>query len=242
MIFSREFFALNFAFVDQAAAVLRRPWPELLLDYTHTYRRFRLGAVLDSHNPVWLQFLDGVRQAGDRAGYAHRFHLERERAAGPLKREQAFGCFSYELEHEGSQAVVRIHFTNPGIEENGPLSQACRPRRQAELAEMFSHARQAQPSHVMGASWLYNLPAYCRLFPPAYTAHLTPCAPDFPMLALWGQFLDHQGRVRADLASLFLERVRQARTMEDLAHAFPYPILKASAGIKVFYAFYQTRS
>lgn len=125
MIFSREFFALNFAFVDQVAAVLARPWPELLLDYTYTYRRFRLGKGLDPHNPVWIQFLDGVRQAGDRAGYAHPFYLERERIAGLLKREQAFGCFSYELEREGSQTVLRIHFASPGGEENGPLSQAC---------------------------------------------------------------------------------------------------------------------
>lgn len=46
-------------------------------------------------------------------------------------------------------------------------------RWQAELAEMFSHARQAQPMQKLGASWLYNLPAYRRLFPPAFTTHLT---------------------------------------------------------------------
>ena len=242
MRFSREFFALNFAFVDQVAAVLARPWPELLLDYTHTYRRFRLGTVLDPHHPVWLQFLDGVCQAGDRAGYAHQFHLERERMAGPLKRELAFGCFSYELEREGNRTIVRIHFANLGGEENGPLSRANWPQRQAELAEMFSHARQAQPTQVIGASWLYNLPAYRRLFPPAYTAHLTPCPPDFPMLALWGQFLDHQGQVRVDLARTFMERIQKARNMEDLAHAFPYMVLKASAEIEVFDAHYRIRS
>lgn len=61
------------------------------------------------------------------------------------------------------------------------------------------------------------------------------------MLALWGQYLDHQDRVRDDLASLFLERIQQARTMEDLAHASPYAMLKASADIEAFYVFYHIR-
>ena len=150
MRFSRVFFTLNFAFADQVASALARPWPELLLDYTHAYRRFRLGAVLDPHNPVWLQFLDGVCQTGDRARYAHQFHLDRERLAESLKREQAFGCFSYELERESRCTIVRIHFANLGDKDNGPLSKACQPQRQAELAEMFSHARQTQPTQVMG--------------------------------------------------------------------------------------------
>jgi hypothetical protein len=240
MNYPKELFELNFAFVYKASEILGKPWPDLLLNYTHTFRRFRLGAELDPLNPVWLQFLDGVRQADEPAAYAYQFYLKRERDAGPLKREHAFGCFSYALERRGSNIVLRIHFANLDAEGAGPLSRERQPERLAELTRMFHHAQQqlASPSRVLGASWLYNLPGYRRLFPPAFIASLTARAPDFPMLALWGQFLDHHWQVRPDLARIFLERVGKAQTINDLERAFPYAILTANAESEMFYAFY----
>ena len=98
MHYPKELFDLNFAFVYKASEILERPWPDLLLEYTHTFRRFRLGAQLDPHNPIWLQYLDSVRQSHDPAGYSYHFYLERERVMGPKKLEPAFGCFSYQLQ------------------------------------------------------------------------------------------------------------------------------------------------
>ena len=240
MTYPKELFDLNFAFVYKVAEILGKPWPGLLLNYTHTFRRFRLGAELDPLNPIWLQFLDDVRQADDPAAYTYQFYLKREREAGPLKREHAFGCFSYTLEGEGSARVLRIHFANQDLEDAGPLSRARQPARRAELTEMFAHAqrRLIRPCRVLGASWLYNLPGYRRLFPPAFIASLIARTPDFPMLALWGQFLDHHWQGRPDLARVFLERVEKARTMDDLQGAFPYSILVANAEIEAFYAMY----
>jgi hypothetical protein len=240
MNYPKELFDLNFAFVFKASEILERPWPDLLLDYTHTFRRFRLGAELDPLNSTWLQFLDGVRQADEPAAYAYQFYLKREREAGPLQRELAFGCFSYALERRGSDIVLRIHFANQDIEGTGPLSRERQPERLAELTRMFHHAQQQLPQlcRVLGASWLYNLPGYRRLFPPAFIASLTARTPDFPMLALWGQFLDHHWQVRPDLAKAFLERVEKARTMKDLQGTFPYSILTANAEIETFYAFF----
>ena len=239
MNYPKELFDLNFAFVYKVSEILGEPWPDLLLNYTHTFRRFRLGAELDPLNPIWLQFLDGVRQADEPAAYAHQFYLERECDAGLLQRELAFGCFSYALERRGSDIVLRIHFANLDAEGAGPLSRERQPERLAELTRMFHYAQQQlpSPSRVLGASWLYNLPGYRRLFPPAFIAKLTVRTPDFPMLALWGQFLDHHWRVRPDLARIFLERVGKAQAMNDLERAFPYSILTANADIRTFYTF-----
>ena len=245
MHYPKELFDLNFAFVYKASEILERPWPDLLLEYTHTFRRFRLGAQLDPHNPIWLQYLDSVSQSHDPAGYSYHFYLERERVMGPKKLEPAFGCFSYQLQPQEGGLILRIHFANPGLESGGPLRRERQPARLAELNEMFSHAQQQLTQqqrqlscHVLGASWLYNLPAYQRLFPPTFTANLTPQPPDFPMIALWGQFLDHRLQIRPDLAQAFLTCIHQARTLEDLRKAFPYSILTARAALQVFLTFY----
>ena len=240
MNYPREFFDLNFAFVYRVSEILGQPWPDLLLAYTHTFRRFRLGAALDPHHPVWCQFLEGVRRSDDPAGYAHQFYLYREQEAGPLQRQNAFGCFSYTLEGNDAEKVLRIHFANLDPSGVSPLGRESQGQRLSELTRMFTQARQAvQPScRVQGASWLYHLNGYRRLFPAEFTASLTTRPPDFPMLALWGQFLDHRWQVRPELAGSFLERLQQARTMTELEQAFPYSILMASAGIEIFYTFY----
>ena len=241
MNYPKELFDLTFAFVYKVSEILERPWPELLLNYTHTFRRFRLGSELDPQNPIWRQFLEGVAQADEPAEFAYQFYLERERLAGPLQRECAFGCFSYQLQMEIGTINMRIHFANQDSEGLGPLGRGRQPVRLVELTEMFSHVQQQQltlPCCVLGGSWLYNLTGYRRLFPATFTANLAAVPPDFPMLALWGQFLDHRWQVRPNMAQIFLECIGRARTMEDLHGAFPYSILSARTEIEAFYAFY----
>lgn len=235
-----ELFDLNFAFVYRVSEILEQPWPDLLLNYTHTFRRFRLGAVLDPQNPIWLQFLEGVRRADEPARYAYAFYLQREHDTGPLQRQNAFGCFSYTLEKADCDTILRIHFANQSPAGTGPLSHENQALRRTELTEMFIDARQVvkQPCLVRGASWLYNLSGYRRLFPAEFIRSLVARPPDFPMLALWGQFLDHNWQIRPDLAGVFLERIGRAQSMTDLEQAFPYSILIACAGIEAFWAFY----
>jgi len=56
---------------------------------------------------------------------------------------------------------------------------------------------------------------------------------------VWGQFLDHRGYLKGDLAARFLARVAQARSIADLAAAFPYQVFEVECGIQHFYAFYR---
>jgi hypothetical protein len=64
-------------------------------------------------------------------------------------------------------------------------------RRLAELRALFCLARTQEEltPRVLGASWLYNLPAYRRLFPDKYLASALPTAPKFQNMPLWGQTL-----------------------------------------------------
>jgi hypothetical protein len=85
------------------------------------------------------------------------------------ERHTRFGCFSFELLAPGD--VLRIHFSNrDSAGDCGPLVRAKADRRVEELREMFGYIRTHHQSTrtVRGGSWLYNLEAYRRLFPPEY--------------------------------------------------------------------------
>lgn len=76
--------------------------------------------------------------------------------------------------------MVRIHFghdpTRLRVGAAGPLARVNADERRAELATMCSAIRLRHPDAqlIRGTSWLYNLPAYQRLFPPAYADSRAP--------------------------------------------------------------------
>ena len=61
------------------------------------------------------------------------------------------------------------------------------------------HQAQRGPLRVVGASWLYNLEAYRRLFPASYVATARVLPDRFRHMPLWGQFVNRHG---ADLSPL----------------------------------------
>ena len=110
-------------------------------------------------------------------------------------------------------------------------------RRRAELAALFEGVR--GPVRVVGASWLYNLEAYRRLFPPAYLATAHVLTGRFRHMPLWGQFLDRQGSVRAGLAGQLLDRLGRQSSLDGLDHCFPFPVLSVEAPVQDFHDFYR---
>jgi hypothetical protein len=136
--------------------------------------------------------------------------------------------------------VIRPHFGNRDAPEPGALSSARVAVRLEELRDMLADIRSRYPEArtVIGRSWLYNLAAYRRLFPPDFTAGLTALPNDYHGLGLWGQFLDKHGGVKGDLRARFLESVAAAITLDELAASFPLRSLRAECAISVFYRFY----
>ena len=113
-------------------------------------------------------------------------------------------------------------------------------QRLAELKSMFTHIKQgvSAPTTVTGASWLYNLGAYRRLFPPAYLATAQVGGHDFPYLPLWGQFIDHGGCVKEDLVAQFLECLDQQHDLAGIEQCFPFQVVHLESSIQEFYQFY----
>jgi len=240
---SNERFADYFGLQLRLAALMAErkglPLREAMNLYTNLRRRFGL---FEDDAAAWLDFLgeiDAAATQADRLALA----MARFRAAPEFPRpayQVAFGCFACEPPND--EGVLRIHFTNTemGIEP-GPLSAARMDLRLAELREMFAFIRGDFPKarRVLGGSWLYNLEAYRRLFPPEYGA--SRCPTDEPVrlggTSTWGQMVDHRGFVRPATHARFLASL-ETIDVDRPWLAFPLRAMNATAPVEAFFDFH----
>jgi hypothetical protein len=112
--------------------------------------------------------------------------------------------------------------------------------RHRELHDIFQTVAREHPdaSVVRGTSWLYHLEAYHRLFPPSFVACPTSIGYPHQFAALWAQFIDRHGVVKAPIAAPFLAAIETAKTPLQLDEAFPLDVLAATSEIDVFYDHY----
>ncbi len=237
-----DYFDLQLRFADRLAQASGRPIAETVSWATNLHRRFGLGR-LESAPPgqVWGAFVAGLAAratAEDRLAWTLRVY--EDAPPEPLPPGQtAFGFFACEPADDDGQ--VRIHFHNI-VEEDGPggpLAHARAGARRAELTAMFAHiaATQPQARRLAGASWLYNLEAYRRLFPAVYAQSRTPCPEPHRLSgsSTWGQAIDHHCRVRPEVR----ERLLQG-PLDPAApwRAFPLQALMTHAPLCAFYDLY----
>lgn len=237
MIYAKAFFDLQIAFARKVTPLSGLPLSRVLLEYTNLYIRFGLGRDFDPAQPTWQDYIAGVRDASDVAEWTYAFYVARggEPAGPPVV--ATFGCFSYA---RLSEDRIRLHFKNVESSGEPPLALEGTSRRMAELGALFDHLKRSsdQPRRVVGASWLYNLEAYRRLFPPAYLATASVMTGRFQHMPLWGQFLDRRGAVKEHMTRRFLERLERQATTDGLDRCFPLPVLSLDASVKHFYDFY----
>jgi len=234
--YGRAFFGLQVTFAEKVAALSGRSLARTLLEHTNLYMRFWLGRGFDAAQPVWRRYLAGLAETDDVRDWTHRFYLSRAEADVGPEVVAAFGCFTYERRGD----AIRLHFRSAEVDGDAPLGSQCRDARRAELAALFAHVRQTLPVsvRVVGSSWLYNLEAYRRLFPPAYLATARVLAGAFQHMPLWGQFLDRHGEVRAEPVRSFLQRLERQSSLEGLDDCFPFQVLRLEAEAREFHDFY----
>jgi hypothetical protein len=107
---------------------------------------------------------------------------------------------------------------------------------------MFESIKKYRPQTkvVQGGSWLYNLRSYQRLFPDTFIANMKVEEIPFPRSSgIWGQFLNNQGNVSETMKHAFLERVRDAKTIEQLLQCFEFRILFPKTQIEDFYSHFR---
>lgn len=236
MLFSKDFLDLNLKFARKVSDVTGRGFHQSLLQYTHLYLAFGLSRDFAPGNFVWQTYLQQIQDEPDQAEYTHQFYLRQKATQAEQHPINEFGCFSYALWDDNR---VRLHFHN-ATNERGILQKQKVSERIAELKAMFQHLKAVIPvtSTVVGGSWLYNIPAYCRLFPIDYLRSAQADDDEYQFMALWGQFLHHDGNVRQYLAQSFLERIEKQNTLDGLKACFPYSVLRLESPILDFYVWY----
>ena len=238
MLYAKAFFDLQLTFAERIVALSGLPLEQALLDYTNLYIRLGLGRQFDSAHPTWQAYLAGLREAADPREWTYRFYARRGEAGTGPAIVASFGCFSYaRLDADR----IRLHFRNAETDGLSPLAADRRAQRRAELGALFAHVTRTVPgpARVIGASWLYNLDAYRRLFPASYLASARVAGDRFRHMPLWGQFLDRRGEVKPDMTRPFLERLAQSSSVDGLARCFPLQVLALEAPCADFHVFYE---
>jgi hypothetical protein len=235
--YSRDFFDLQLLFARAVTRCAGIPLPTALMEYTNLYIRFGLGRDFDPDHPVWREYLAGVRREYDLGIWTHGFYQSRLPESGAPEAVASVGCFSYARLRPGA---IHIHFTNAEANGASPLKAARYEQRMAELRELFCLIRDQEDAatHVHGTSWLYNLPAYRRLFPTRYIASAMPIDGKFRNVSLWGQFIGRGGELRPAPTSVFKARIARQDSLDGLKRCFPLPALAVSAPLAVFSEFY----
>lgn len=234
MTWSVAFIDLVLRFAKMAADIDGEALEESLLRKTPLYLNFGLDRSFDPANPTWQEFLAGYERASDPTDWTYSFYLVHARSYP----ESAFGCFSHHYEPE--TRCIRLHFGNRDSCIDGPLSVGRQQTRRDELLTLFNTVRLDLPEAeiVRGRSWMYNLPAYRRLFPPDYVATADPAEPELQFMSLWGQFINRTGNLRPKAADIFLQQMDTATTLDELKDSFPLPVLAPRCSIQYFFDFY----
>lgn len=236
VIYTKALFDLEIEFAQTVAALSGLPLARTLLDYTNFYIRFGLGRDFDPTHPVWLEYLAGLREGADPREWTYDFYLRRPDAIAAPALVATVGCFSY---GRLSSDRIRLHFHNAETDGRSPLAIEYRDRRLAELAELFAHVKRtaSDAQRVVGASWLYNLEAYRRLFPASYVATARVVGDRFRHMPSWRQFVNRHGNIRESMARQFRERLGRQSSLDGLSQCFPFQVLAVESPVREFYEF-----
>jgi hypothetical protein len=238
MLYPRSFFALQLAFAQRIASRFSLPLTDALRHHT----TFAVSLKVED---TWENFAQAFVLANDPLELTYQLYAERSADEHIPKPDDTlflgrplFGCFYYVVR---DTTIINPHFINNDLPGLRPLSQARQPARRDELRRMFMHIRETLPTvtTVSGHSWLYNLPAYTRLFPPDYTRDMVE-NPDgvLNQMVLWYQCYDRFWEVKPAIAEELLRRVERATNLTDLRLCFPYQRFRTRAPIADFYEYY----
>ena len=238
--YAKEFLTLQVKFAQKIAEVSKQALPDVLIDYTILRMLFNLRVSHDISNPLWNAFIIGLELSDNSEDWTYNFYRQRMTVKPDVSDDRRFfGCFSYVYPWRGTKKL-RLHFENRETSDRGTLSKERMAIRKSELSAMFRyiHANHPDVETVRGGSWLYNIPAYLRLFPPDYVKTAKPVGYETTFWALWGQFVARNGSIREPAASQFLGCLSKQQMIEGCLQCFPYQVLRPECSIETFYDFY----
>lgn len=219
------YFSLQLTFAAHYATAAGVPFDVAVARCTNLRRRLHLWGPSGAEQ--WAIFLAELGTVSHDQAALLSTTLKFHKARPPLAPAPTFGCFSYDSPN--AAGLLRIHFMPPEGLAASPLAAAAVDARQHELRAMFQHIRSAHPEarSVMGVSWLYNLRAYTRLFPPAFGESIQPVSGPLHLngSSTWGQVLDWRQQVKPAVRDELLRR------LVDMDVAAPWRVFPLQAQV-----------
>jgi hypothetical protein len=235
MAFTPPFFDFQLQFARCLAARFHLSLADALFHYT------TISTILGTDG--WAAYVASIEDVADATAWTYQCY-QAHRSLDPRPDDTTylghplFGCFYYLIR---DITTIRVHFVKNDSFNPRPLSRERVTARQNELGRMFAHIHASVPAAqtVLGNSWLYNLVAYRRLYPPAYIAQLPMSdEAEFQFLAFWGQCFDRAWNPKPAITCAILERLARLTDLDELRWCFPYQILQPTCPIAIFYEFY----
>ena len=237
-----DYFELQLRFATHMAERTGIALTRAVRHFTNLHRRFGSGDPDEGEHAGWQVFVQRLEQLTaieDQTAWAQEFFVTAPAETLPAD-QTFFGCFGCAPPNEAN--IVRIHFAKRDEDDLSPLHRSKIERRKADQSQLAAFIAERYPgaAGIMGVSWLYNIDAYRRLFPPDYAGSAAPAGPvRLSGMSSWGQFLRHDERIKPDLRDALL---RSLPTMDLAApsRSFPLPVMVARAPIASFVRFYQS--
>ncbi len=236
---AREFFGVQLHYAGVLSAKAGMPLAEAITFHTNFHRLFAYGNLGKiKPDPEFVTLARDVVALAPEMRLDHLIAAYGERAADPWPPERFPFGNHFACEAPNETGVVRIHFRNRfNTDAHGPLHTSNMAQRRADLTAMCAFVTERWPdaTAINGASWLYNMQAYRRLFPADFGASRTPMTGPRSMhgLSTWGQFLDFRGRAKPEIVARF-KRGLDALDVAQAWLSFPYQVLATTAPLASF--------
>jgi len=236
---AREFFGVQLLYAGVLSAKAGIPLGDAITFHTNFHRLFAYGNLGKMKpDPEFVALVRDVVSLAPEGRLDRLIAAYAKRAADPWPPERFPFGNHFACEAPTDAGIVRIHFRNRfNSDAHGPLHASNIAQRRADLTAMVSFIAERWPDAkaINGASWLYNMEAYRRLFPADYGASRTVMVGPRPThgLSTWGQFLDFRGRAKPDVVERFV-RGLDALDVEQPWLSFPYQVLMTTAPLASF--------
>jgi len=239
-LFPIDYLSIQLDFAQRTTELTGVTLYRALRNYTSIGRM----ANLPHSTPDTHPFMTEMQQLVLATKYGHLlgklYYQYTEYALNPFPKEDRLNSGHFQLSIPDARAVCHVHFESNTSAD--PLRTENLSQRRQELSQLFQILKNSEHAKVVkeigGFSWLYNLKAYCSLFPPDYTAS-GKTKDWYGSLARWGQFLNNDYTIREDVAREFRQKMNNAQTVDDLKTSFRFSVLETRASVELFYNFYR---
>jgi hypothetical protein len=231
-----DYVELQLRFARKAAAVGTHDFADAVARLTNLHRRLGFGDQADPPEEGWTRYVDGLCAQPDlstQIRWTTEFAASNRVVPPPSAAVARAGPFTVHVHGD----TLRTHFLPKAADTVSPLHASRLAQRRSELRAALTSARRRCPEvrRVRGTSWLYSTRSYRAIFPPTHVAAATERTDvyQFRGSSAWGQFLDHRGGVKTDLAARFVAAVDRYDGTAPW-RLFPIPTLEVASSIEVF--------